>query len=101
MEIIRRLARTADVFVQNYRPGAATRLGVGYEDLKAVNPRLIYCSISGFGSTGPYASRGGYDLIAQGMSGIISVTGEEDGRKGQHGFQHGWADSIVRKRRKR
>jgi len=79
VEIIRRLARTADVFVQNYRPGAAARLGVAYDDLKAINPRLIYCSISGFGSTGPYASRGGYDLIAQGMSGIISVTGEEDG----------------------
>jgi crotonobetainyl-CoA:carnitine CoA-transferase CaiB-like acyl-CoA transferase len=85
VEIIRRLARTADVFVQNYRPGAAARLGVAYEDLKAVNARLIYCSISGFGSTGPYASRGGYDLIAQGMSGIISVTGEEDGRPAKAG----------------
>jgi crotonobetainyl-CoA:carnitine CoA-transferase CaiB-like acyl-CoA transferase len=85
VEIIHRLARTADVFVQNYRPGAAQRLGVAYEDLKAVNPRLIYCSISGFGSTGPYASRGGYDLIAQGMSGIISVTGEEDGRPAKSG----------------
>jgi formyl-CoA transferase len=85
VEIIHRLARTADVFVQNYRPGAAQRLGVGYEDLRALNPRLIYCSISGFGSTGPYASRGGYDLIAQGMSGIISVTGEEDGRPAKAG----------------
>ena len=79
VEIIRRLTRTADVFVQNYRPGAARRLGVDYEDLRAINPRLIYCSISGFGATGPYASRGGYDLIAQGMSGIISVTGDEEG----------------------
>jgi formyl-CoA transferase len=85
VEIIRRLARTADVFVQNYRPGAAQRLGVAYEELRAINPRLIYCSISGFGSTGPYASRGGYDLIAQGMSGIISVTGEEDGRPAKAG----------------
>jgi crotonobetainyl-CoA:carnitine CoA-transferase CaiB-like acyl-CoA transferase len=85
VEIIRRLARTADVFVQNYRPGAAKRLGVAYEDLQALNPRLIYCSISGFGSTGPYASRGGYDLIAQGMSGIISVTGEEDGSPAKAG----------------
>jgi formyl-CoA transferase len=83
--IIHRLARTADVFVQNYRPGAARRLGVAYEDLKPLNPRLIYCSISGFGATGPYASRGGYDLIAQGMSGIISVTGEEDGRPAKSG----------------
>src|SRR5688572_19636855 len=85
VEIIHRLAGTADVFVQNYRPGAAKRLGVAYEDLKAMNPRLIYCSISGFGSTGPYAARGGYDLIAQGMSGIISVTGEEDGRPAKSG----------------
>jgi crotonobetainyl-CoA:carnitine CoA-transferase CaiB-like acyl-CoA transferase len=85
VEIIHRLARTADVFVQNYRPGAAQRLGVAYDDLRALNPRLIYCSISGFGSTGPYASRGGYDLIAQGMSGIISVTGEEDGRPAKSG----------------
>jgi formyl-CoA transferase len=85
VEIIHRLARTADVFVQNYRPGAAQRLGVAYEDLRALNPRLIYCSISGFGATGPYASRGGYDLIAQGMSGIISVTGEEDGPPAKSG----------------
>ena len=75
--VVKRLAETADVFVQNYRPGVAERLGLGYEALRAVNPRLIYCSVSGFGATGPYASRGGYDLIAQGMSGIISVTGEE------------------------
>jgi crotonobetainyl-CoA:carnitine CoA-transferase CaiB-like acyl-CoA transferase len=77
VEIIRRLARTADVFVQNYRPGVAERLGLGWDALRAVNPRLVYCSVSGFGGTGPYAPRGGYDLIAQGMSGIISVTGEE------------------------
>jgi formyl-CoA transferase len=77
VEIVRRLARTADVFVQNYRPGVADRLGLGWEALRAINPRLVYCSVSGFGSTGPYASRGGYDLIAQGMSGIISVTGDE------------------------
>jgi formyl-CoA transferase len=79
VEIVRRLVKTADVFVQNYRPGAARRLGVAWEHLEPLNPRLVYCSISGFGSTGPYAHRGGYDLIAQGMSGIISVTGDEDG----------------------
>ncbi len=77
VEIVTRLAQSADVFVQNYRPGVAERLGLGYDALRAVNPRLIYCSVSGFGGTGPYAPRGGYDLIAQGMSGIISVTGEE------------------------
>jgi formyl-CoA transferase len=86
VEIMHRLVRTADVFVQNYRPGAARRLGVDHETLAALNPRLIYCSVSGFGSTGPYASRGGYDLIAQGMSGIISVTGDEDGPPAKAGL---------------
>jgi formyl-CoA transferase len=83
--VVHRLVRTADVFVQNYRPGVAERLGVGYPALSAVNPRLVYCSVSGFGGTGPYASRGGYDLIAQGMSGVISVTGEEDGALAKSG----------------
>jgi len=86
VEIIHRLVRTADIFVQNYRPGAARRLGVDYETLRALNPRLIYCSVSGFGATGPYASRGGYDLIAQGMSGIISVTGDEHGPPAKAGL---------------
>jgi formyl-CoA transferase len=86
VQVMHRLVKTADVFVQNYRPGAARRLGVDYETLAALNPRLIYCSISGFGSTGPYASRGGYDLIAQGMSGIISVTGDEDGPPAKAGL---------------
>src|SRR5262249_15021988 len=63
--LVRRLVLTEDVFVQNYRPGVAERLGLGWEALSAVNPRLIYCSVSGFGGTGPYAARGGYDLIAQ------------------------------------
>lgn len=77
--ILRRLAAGADVLVENYRPGAAKRLGLDYESLRAVNPRLVYCSISGFGQTGPYAGRGGFDLIAQGMSGIMSATGSEGG----------------------
>jgi crotonobetainyl-CoA:carnitine CoA-transferase CaiB-like acyl-CoA transferase len=85
VEILRRLAKTADVFVQNYRPGVAERLGVGYDALRAVNPRLVYCAISGFGQTGPYAMRGGYDLIAQGMSGVMSVTGEEGGPPAKSG----------------
>ena len=86
LEIMQRLAVTADVFVQNYRPGVAQRLGLGYDALAAVNPRLIYCAVSGFGATGPYAPRGGYDLIAQGMSGIISVTGEENGPPAKSGI---------------
>src|SRR2546428_5334446 len=86
VEVMHRLVRTADVFVQNYRPGAPGPLGVHYQTLKRLNPRLIYCSVSGFGRTGPYAPRGGYDLIAQGMSGIISVTGQEDGAPAKAGI---------------
>jgi crotonobetainyl-CoA:carnitine CoA-transferase CaiB-like acyl-CoA transferase len=89
LAILLRLVRTADVFVQNYRPGVAKRLGVDYEALSVVNPRLVYCTVSGFGATGPYASRGGYDLIAQGMSGIISVTGEENGPPAKAGIPVG------------
>jgi formyl-CoA transferase len=77
--ILTQLAATADVLVENYRPGVARRLGVDYDALSRINPRLIYCSVSGFGQTGPYAEQGGYDLIAQGMSGIMSVTGTEGG----------------------
>ncbi len=77
--VLKRLVETADVLVENYRPGVAARLGVDYAALAAVNPRLIYCSVSGFGQTGPYASRGGYDLIAQGMAGIMSATGSDGG----------------------
>jgi formyl-CoA transferase len=79
VEILKKLVTTADVLVENYRPGVARRLGVDYDTLRAINPRLVYCSLSGFGQTGPYADRGGYDLIAQGMSGIMSATGSEDG----------------------
>jgi crotonobetainyl-CoA:carnitine CoA-transferase CaiB-like acyl-CoA transferase len=77
--ILKRLVVTADVLVENYRPGVARRLGIDWDTLRAINPRLVYCSISGFGQTGPYADRGGYDLIAQGMSGIMSATGSPDG----------------------
>jgi crotonobetainyl-CoA:carnitine CoA-transferase CaiB-like acyl-CoA transferase len=74
-----RLADRADVVLENNRPGVVARLGVDYETLSARNPRLIYASISGFGQTGPYAQRAGYDLIAQGLSGVMSVTGEPGG----------------------
>jgi crotonobetainyl-CoA:carnitine CoA-transferase CaiB-like acyl-CoA transferase len=84
--VVRRLASRADVFVQNYRPGVAARLGVDYAALRGVNPRLVYCSISGFGQTGPYAPRGGFDLIAQGMSGVMSVTGEPEGPPAKAGI---------------
>ncbi len=73
--VFRRLAKTADVVVENYRPGVTDRLGIGYQALAALNPRIIYASISGFGQTGPWAQRPGFDLIAQAMSGIVSATG--------------------------
>jgi crotonobetainyl-CoA:carnitine CoA-transferase CaiB-like acyl-CoA transferase len=75
-EALKRMAARTDVLTENYRKGTMEKLGLGYETLKNVNPALIYCSISGYGRTGPYADKGGYDLIAQGMSGIMSVTGE-------------------------
>src|SRR5262245_4386634 len=73
------LVTDADVLVENFRPGVAERLGIGYETVSKRNPRLIYASISGFGHTGPWADRPGFDLIAQGMSGVMSVTGRADG----------------------
>lgn len=78
--IARRLLRTADVAIENFRQGTMERLGLGYEEMRKDNPVLIYCEVSGFGRTGPYADRGGYDLIAQGMSGLMSITGEGPGR---------------------
>jgi formyl-CoA transferase len=75
----RRLVESADVVVENFRPGVTKRLGVDYDTLAAINPRLIYASVSGFGQTGPYADRPGYDLIAQAMSGVMSITGTPGG----------------------
>lgn len=75
VEAFRRLIESADVVIESYRPGTTRRLGIDYDSVRPLNSRLIYASISGFGSTGPYAHRGGYDIIAQGMSGIMSVTG--------------------------
>ena len=79
-EALLRLLDNADVVVENYRMGTMEKLGLGYETLSERNPGLIYCEISGFGRTGPYAERGGFDLIAQGMSGLMSITGEGAGR---------------------
>jgi formyl-CoA transferase len=78
-EVLLTLAKDADILVENYRPGALRRLGLGYDVLKEVNPRLVYTSISGFGQTGPWADRPGFDLMAQAMSGVMSVTGYPDG----------------------
>ncbi|MGE4561495.1 MAG: CaiB/BaiF CoA-transferase family protein, partial [Rhodospirillales bacterium] len=73
--ILKQLVEKADVLVENYRPNVKTRLGIDYGDLRPLNPRLIYASISGFGQTGPYKDRPGYDQVAQGMGGLMSITG--------------------------
>lgn len=85
-EIIYKLAEDADIVVENFRPGTANKLGIGYEHLREKNPRIIYCSISGFGQTGPYKDRPGYDALAQAMSGMMSITGEPDGPPTKHGM---------------
>jgi crotonobetainyl-CoA:carnitine CoA-transferase CaiB-like acyl-CoA transferase len=76
--IIRKLALKADVLVENFKTGNLSKYGLGYDDLKALNPKLVYCSITGFGQTGPYSKRPGYDFLIQGMGGIMSITGEAD-----------------------
>ena len=77
--VLEKLLASADVLIENYRPGTMERFGLGYETLRKTNPALIYCQVTGFGRTGPYANRPGFDLIAQGLSGIMSVTGEGAG----------------------
>lgn len=77
---LRKLLADADVVIENYRHDTMQKLGLGYDDLRKINPKLVYCAVSGFGRTGPYAERGGFDLIAQGMSGLMSITGEAPGR---------------------
>ncbi|MCX6833034.1 MAG: CoA transferase, partial [candidate division Zixibacteria bacterium] len=76
-EVFRKLLKTADVVVENFRPGVMTRLGFGYEDISKINPRIVYCAISGFGQTGPDAHKPAYDQIIQGLSGAMDVNGDE------------------------
>ena len=78
--VLRKILRTADVVIENFRPGTMERLGLGFDSLRQDNPGLIYCDITGFGGTGPYADRAGFDLIAQGISGVMGLTGEGPGR---------------------
>ena len=85
-EIIYALTRVSDVVIENFRPGTADRIGVGYERLREENPRIVYCSISGFGQEGPYRDRPGYDALAQAMSGMMSITGDPDGPPMKHGM---------------
>lgn len=77
-EIIMKMAKDADVIVQNFRPGVMARMGLGYEDFKAVNPGIVYCSGSGYGEDGPYANRPGQDMLVQGLTGIMAATGQAD-----------------------
>ena len=84
--VLRRLVETADVLVENFRPGVMERLGTSYEDLAPINPRLVYCAISGFGQTGPMRAVPAYDQIIQGLSGMMSVTGSEDSSPMRSGF---------------
>lgn len=78
--VFKRLVKNADVVIENFRKGTMEKLGIGYEELKKINPKIILCEISGYGRTGPYADKGGFDLIAQGMSGLMSITGESNDR---------------------
>ncbi len=77
-EVFLRLIKDADILVENFKPGVMKKLGLGYDSLKEINPKLIYCASSGFGQTGPYSSRPAYDLIIQGMGGLMSITGPDD-----------------------
>jgi len=85
-DIFMKLARGADIIVENYRPGVTKKLGIDYDTVKKINPGIVYASISGFGQTGPYGRKGGFDIIAQGMSGIMRMTGEAGGRPAKVGI---------------
>ena len=89
VEIVRDLAQTVDVLTENFSPGTMTRLGLGYDALAELNPRLIYASTSGFGHTGPYSSRGAVDVIVQGISGLMSITGHPGGPPARAGYSIG------------
>ncbi|MDI2589063.1 CoA transferase [Psychrobacillus sp. NEAU-3TGS] len=80
LQVLYKLIEEADVFIENYRPGVTKKLGIDYDTLKSINPGLIYCSISGYGQTGPYKNKGGFDIMAQGLSGLIDMTGERTGK---------------------
>jgi crotonobetainyl-CoA:carnitine CoA-transferase CaiB-like acyl-CoA transferase len=93
--LVRKLAARADVLVENFKVGGLKAYGLDYDSLKAINPRLIYCSITGFGQTGPYAPRAGYDLLVQASSGMMSITGRPDGEPGGGGMRVGVAITDV------
>ena len=80
--LVRELAKTCDVVIENFKTGSLAQYGLDYASLQAINPRIVYCSITGFGQTGPYAHRAGYDFLIQGMGGLMSITGRPDGEEG-------------------
>ena len=86
-EIVRRLAADADVLIENYKVGGLAKYGLDYASLAELNPRLVYCSVTGFGQDGPYAQMAGYDYIVQGMSGLMSITGPADGEPHKVGWR--------------
>lgn len=86
LQVLYDLVKDADVFVENYRPGVTKKLGIDYDTLKEINPKLIYCSISGYGQTGPYRNKGGFDIMAQGLSGLIDMTGDKEGKPAKVGI---------------
>jgi crotonobetainyl-CoA:carnitine CoA-transferase CaiB-like acyl-CoA transferase len=94
-DIIRQLAQDADVLVENYKVGTLARYGLAYDDLRRLNPRLVYCSITGFGQSGPYAALPGYDYVFQGMGGLMSITGVADGEAGAAPMKAGIAISDL------
>ena len=85
-EIVMKLAARCDIVIENFRPGVVKKLGIAYDDLRQVNPTILYASMSGFGQTGPYGRKGGFDIIAQGMSGIMMMTGHPGGRPAKVGI---------------
>jgi len=93
--LIRELAREVDVVVENYKVGTLARYGLDYESLRAINPRLVYCSVTGFGQTGPYAALPGYDFVFQGMGGLMSITGQPEGTPGDEPMKVGIAISDL------
>jgi len=94
-KLIRELAAKSDIVMENFKVGGLRKYGLDYASLKAVNPRLIYCSLTGFGQTGPYAQRAGYDFMIQGMGGIMSVTGQPDGMPGAEPMKIGVAFADI------
>lgn len=93
--LVRQIARKADIVIENFKVGGLARYGLDYESLRRENSALIYCSITGFGQTGPYAPRGGYDFLVQGMSGLMSITGQPDGTPGAEPLKVGVAISDL------